>query len=80
MWQSVFFGSANALCVKLVGATSIYGNLSKMAWISLPSMVSHVSQVREPACLYAITMQDRKDMREKNIQPKIYWDAKIDAK
>ena len=32
----------------------------------------------EPACLYAITMQDRKDMREKNIQPKIYGDAKIE--
>ena len=30
----------------------------------------------EPACLYAITMQDRKVMREKNIQPKIYWDEK----
>ena len=32
----------------------------------------------EPACLYAITMQDRKDMREKNIQPKIYemWKLK----
>ena len=23
-------------------------------------------------------MQDRKDMREKNIQPKIYWDEKIE--
>ena len=34
----------------------------------------------EPACLYAITMQDRKDMMEKNIQPKIYWDVKMDAK
>ena len=41
-------------------------------------MDSHVSQ---PACLYAITMQDRKDdMREKNIGPKIYGDVKIDAK
>ncbi len=28
IWLSVFYGSANALCVKLVGATSIYGDLS----------------------------------------------------
>ena len=34
----------------------------------------------EPAWLYAITMQDRKDMREKNIQPKIYGDVKIETK
>ena len=31
----------------------------------------------ESACLYAITMQGRKDMREKNIQPKIYWDVNL---
>jgi hypothetical protein len=31
---------------KLVGATSIYGYLSWIAWKSLPSMDSHVSQVR----------------------------------
>ncbi len=34
----------------------------------------------EPACLYAITMQDRKDMREKNIQPEIYGDVKFESK
>ncbi len=34
----------------------------------------------ESACLYAITMQERKDMREKNIQPKIYGDMKIEIK
>ena len=31
---------------KLVGATLIYGYLSWSAWKSLPSMDSHVSQVR----------------------------------
>ena len=31
---------------ELVGATSIYGYLSLIAWKSLPSMDSHVLQVR----------------------------------
>ena len=34
----------------------------------------------EPACLYAITMQEGKDMGEKNIQPNIYGDVKIEIK
>ena len=34
----------------------------------------------ESAGLYAVTMQDRKDMGGKNIQPKIYGDVKIETK
>ena len=39
-----------------------------------------IQHIYDTVALYAIMMQDRKDMREKNIQPKIYWDEKIDAK
>ncbi len=34
----------------------------------------------EPACFYAIMMQEWNDIREKNIEPKIYLDVKFKTK
>ena len=54
---------------KLVGATSIYGYLSWIAWKSLPSMDSHVSQVRTSLSLcYYDAGQKRYEGKEHSTQ------------
>ena len=80
MHQNLFF-FARKCALRGMGGwqhqfAGIYARLHAFLFCQ-PFLMSHKW---EPACFYAVMMQERKDMREKIIEPKIYLDVKLKTK